>query len=342
MARNSEVVRQWEILRGIDSTRHGISITRLAAVHGVHARTIRRDVDALSRAGFPLFDQKVNGTSMWMLRARPFRQLEELGLSLTETCALYFSRSMLNTLAGSPLLDETERAFLKIEKALPPGCRTFLDQLPRVLQSKPHGRKKQDARKFREILARVLDATLRRRRGTMRYASASSRRTKEYVIEAQRIAYAEGGIYLVAWVPEYGEMRTFAAERILTFAVLDETFDPQPLPAEPFPNSLGVNSGAPQKIVIEFEPDAARYIREREWHPSQRLEDRPDSGTVLTMHVCNDRPLRAWVLGFGASACVVEPASLAEEIFETANATRARYFKSVSKTRIELLSIRAS
>ncbi len=38
----------------------------------------------------------------------------------------------------------------------------------------------------------------------MRYASASER-TKQYVIEPQRIVYAHGGIYLVAWVAEYGE-----------------------------------------------------------------------------------------------------------------------------------------
>jgi predicted DNA-binding transcriptional regulator YafY len=342
MARSAEVIRQWEILRSIDSARHGISIPKLAAAHGVHARTIRRDIDALGRAGFPLYDEKVTGTSMWKLRSRPFRHLEEAGLTITELCALYLSRSMLTALAGAPLVDDTERAFFKIEKALPAACRKFLDELPRVLQTHVRGRKKQYDHRSRDIVARVLDAILRRRRSTMRYTSASSGRTKDYVVEPQRLACADGGMYLVAWVDDYRQLRTFAVERIRTFAVLDEGFSPRPLPTEPFAHSLGVHHGTPERIVIEFEPDAASYVREREWHPSQQLDDRPDGGAILTMQVCNDRPLRAWVLGFGASARVVEPLTLAQDVFEIATATRARYFKKVTKERIGFIAVRAS
>ncbi|MBA2303992.1 MAG: HTH domain-containing protein, partial [Acidobacteria bacterium] len=154
MARNSELVRQWEILRAIDGARNGIAIAKLAAERGVHQRTIRRDVDALGRAGFPLHDEKVNGTSMWKLRCRPFSRLEDTGLGLMELCALYFGRTLLDTLAGTPLLDDAERAFAKVERALPLASRRFLDQLPRVLTAKPDGRKKHDGRRLREILAR--------------------------------------------------------------------------------------------------------------------------------------------------------------------------------------------
>ncbi len=342
MARNSELVRQWEILRAIDGARCGISIQKLASERGVHQRTIRRDIEALQRSGFPLYDDRVNGSSLWKLRAKPFRGLEEAGLSLTELCALYLSHAMLGSLAGTPLLNDAERAFLKIQRALPASCRTFLDRLPGMLKAKPGGRKRYDERKVQEILRRVLDATLTRRRAAMRYSSRQSKRTKEYLVEPHRIAYADGGLYLVAWVPEYGEARTFAAERISTFALLDESFKPHPLSREPFENSLGVHNGPAERIVIEFAPDTAAYIREREWHPSQHLEDRDDGGVVLTMDVCNDRPLLAWVLGFGPSARVVQPLELAHRVFNTADATRRRYTKTVAKGRLEMLSIRAS
>ena len=339
MARSAEVVRQWEILRAIDGARNGIAIGKLASERGVCARTVRRDLDALQRAGFPLYDEKINGTGMWKLRVKPFARLEETGLDLMELCALYFSRTLMDTLAGTPLQDDAARAFLKIERALPAGCRKFIDQLPRLLTVKAGGRKKQDERKLREILARAVDATLLHRRATMRYASMASRQTKEYLVEPQRIAYADGGIYLVAWVVDYGEMRNFAAERIQTFAVTDETFAPRPLPTEPFPNSLGANSGAPQEIVVEFEPRAAAYVREREWHRSQRIEERPDGGLVLTLTVCNDWPLRAWILGFGPDAHVVSPVELAREVFDAASEMRRRYLR--TQQRFEVLAMRA-
>jgi predicted DNA-binding transcriptional regulator YafY len=123
---------------------------------------------------------------------------------------------------------------------------------------------------------------------------------------------------------------------------MDDTFEPRPLPVEPFGDSLGVNTGIPERIVIEFEPATARYIRAREWHRSQAIEDTADGGLVLTFHVCNDQPLHAWILGFGPAARVVSPASLVQQIFESADATRRRYMKTTPvESRFEMLSMKA-
>jgi predicted DNA-binding transcriptional regulator YafY len=211
-----------------------------------------------------------------------------------------------------------------------------------VLKAKASGRKKGNERRLHEVVVRVLDATLLQRRAMMCYASAASRRTKTYIVEPQRVAYADGGVYVIAWVPEYGELRTFAAERIATFGLLDETFHPRALPTQPFPNSLGVYSGPAERIVVEFDPDAAPFVREREWHPSQSIAERGDGGIVLTMEVCNDRALRTWILGFGPSARVTEPVRLIQEIFEAATETRRRYQRTIAGQRPEMLSIKAS
>jgi len=118
--------------------------------------------------------------------------------------------------------------------------------------------------------------------------------------------------------------RTFPAERIQTLGLLDDTFEPRALPTEPFADSLGVNTGTPQQIVVEIEPESAAFIRERSWHKSQAIEERADGGIVLTLNVCNDRPLRAWILGLGADARVVSPVELAQDIFDAATGMRRR------------------
>lgn len=325
MARNSEVIRQWEILREIDGARVGITIAKLASSRGVHPRTIRRDVDALCAAGFPLYDEKINGSTRWKLKARPFRALEETGLGLIELCALYFSRTLLTTMAGTPMGEDAERAFVKIARALPASCRRFLDSLPVVLKARLPGRKKQDERRVREVLNRALEAALARRRITMRYHSLSSSRVREYVVEPLRISYVEGGLYLTAWVPEYGELRNFAAERIQTLAVTDERFDPRPLPSEPFANSIGAHSGPAERVEIEFDAGSAGYVMSRDWHPSQTFDRRPDGSVLMRMDVCIDRPLRSWILGFGAAARVAAPQRLAQEILEQLEEARERY-----------------
>jgi len=325
MARNAELVRQWEILREIDGARQGVSIPKLAALRGVHERTIRRDIDALCRAGFPLYDEKFNGTPMWKLRAKPFRGIEDTGLALTELCALYLSRRVLAVVGGAPLGEELDRAFVKIERALPVPARRFLDALPRLMQAKPAARKKHDPRRTRELVARAIDAALNHRRVTMRYFSASSGRTKEYLIEPQRIAQADGGLYLFAYVPAYGEIRAFAAERIKTLAVRDDHFEPRPLPAEPFANSLGVFTGDPERIELLFDARTAPFVLEREWHPSQKFEPAKDGGVRMTMNVCNDYALQRWVLSFGSGATVVAPADLAAGVRSESEKTAANY-----------------
>ena len=87
-------------------------------------------------------------------------------------------------------------------------------------------------------------------------------------------------MYLLAYVPEYQEVRTFAVERIQEVSLLEERFTPiEELPDEAFPHSLGVHSGPPEHVEIAFEPAVADYVRAREWHPSQQIRD-GESGAV--------------------------------------------------------------
>src|SRR5438093_10600573 len=104
MPRNAEVIRQWTILREIESARAaGVTIDDLAALCSVTTRTIRRDLQALEEAGFPLYDDRSgdDGRTRWSINGQAFRSLAA-GFTLSELCALYFSRTLLETLSGTP------------------------------------------------------------------------------------------------------------------------------------------------------------------------------------------------------------------------------------------------
>jgi len=66
-------------------------------------------------------------------------------------------------------------------------------------------------------------------------------------------------------------------------------------------------------------------VKGREWHKTQASEDLPDGGVRLTLNVCDDRSLRAWILSFGPLARVLAPLHLAQEIFEEIQEARERY-----------------
>lgn len=332
MPRNAEVIRQWSILRDLESSRRA-TIDDLAERTGVTTRTIRRDLEALQAAGFPLFDEVHDGKKYWTLEQKAFRRLDDTGFTLAELSALYFSRSLVECLAATPFQADVRRAFDKLAGALTPGMRQFLDRLPLVMQAKaepgsvdvaqaltPKAAAQRSAR-----VAQLLDATLHHRRVAMRYHSFSSNREKDYVIEPYRLVFAQGGLYVVAHVPEYQQMRTFAVERIRSLSVTEDRFEPMEIAEDAFAHSLGVNQGTPERIEVAFEPGIARYVKERTWHSSQQVSEAADGTLTLTLNVCNDWALRSWVLGFGPLARVVSPPALAAQILEEIEGARSRY-----------------
>src|SRR5581483_8559977 len=196
--------RQWTILRAIEESRGaGLTIDELAQQCHVTTRTIRRDLQALEEAGFPLYDDRSgqDGKTRWRMNGQAFKGLAA-GLTVSELCALYFSRTLLEALSGTPFKDDDERAFEKLAGVLTPHMRQFLDQLPRVLAAKPDPmRRLNGSPQQQQIIARTLEATLQLRQATLVYDSKSSGRTKEYLVHPYRLAFAQGGLYLLAYVP---------------------------------------------------------------------------------------------------------------------------------------------
>ena len=329
MERHGEIVRQWRILLALEGKARGVTLTEARDLVGeeVSERTIRRDFDALTQAGFPIETMKRDGKTAFTLNRDVFRGVAAAGFSLSELCALYLSRTVLTAVAGHPFRDALASAFDKLYDALPPSMWKFIEGLPEALGAKEHASRTRGPAAARSMDA-VMSAILARRRLRMRYHSFSSRQVKDYIVEPYRLAYAQGGLYLQAYVPEYNEMRTFASQRIEHAVQLEETFSPVgDAPADVFPDSLGAFSGPPETVVIEFTAAEAPYVREREWHASQRIDELGDGRIRLTLNVVVDWELQAWVMGFGSAARVVTPATFAQRIVESLEETRATYLR---------------
>jgi len=323
--RNQEVIRQWKLLHALESSRHGASIDALSKELEVTTRTIRRDLAALQEAGFALYDERDDdGHVTWRLGGQVLKGIDT-GFTLPELCALYLSRNILEAVTGTPFQRDLTNAFGRLAKLLSPRMRQFLDRLPSVLVAKAGPRARGGA-SSPDIVARLLEATLHFRVTTMRYHSVSSGRMKDYLVHPYRLALAQGGMYLLAYVPEYKAIRTFAVDRIASASLEKQTFTPtQAVGDDVFANSLGVNTGPAERVEIEFDARVAPYIRARVWHPSQEIEDARDGGVSVRLNVCHDWGLRSWILSWGPFARVVSPPRLAKEIHSNLEAAGTRY-----------------
>lgn len=122
--------------------------------------------------------------------------------------------------------------------------------------------------------------------------------------------------YLVGFCHRRREVRIFKVDRIRQVARTGETFDfPEQFDLDMYLGGawglLRGEAGEPEEVVLEFEPGTGRWLRDQELHPSQRVEETPDTALRLRLCVGITPEFRRWVLGFGRSVRVVSPASLA-------------------------------
>lgn len=320
--RNAEVIRQWKILKTIEAGRY--TTTRdLADEHDVTERTIRRDIEALQEAGFPLYDEKSEGKKIWRL-IEGYTQRVTQTFSLSELAALYFGRNLMSFLGGAPFAQDLESAFAKITEALPAKSLPYLARIQDLFSARPEPWK--DYSKKQDVILALVDAVLHQRQVRIDYFSFNSRRTKSYTLDPYRIVYYHGGLYLYARAHEYGEIRTFAVERIERIEVKDVNFE---VPAdfnvsEYGRGAFGIAGGKPEPVVLVFDAAMAGYIRERVWHESQSLEEKDDGSVVLRLNVAPGWELSAWIKGFLPHVRILEPDSLRKQIVLDLEAARKK------------------
>lgn len=322
--RNSELIRQWSILRTLASNRR-TTIAQLADETGKTERTVRRDLKALEAAGFPLEEDQDAEGKFWRLPPRALARLERDGFTVAELAALHMSRALFECFAESALLKDLRGAFDKMDAALSPNMRRFLERMPKAISAKSPQAKRQ-SEQTHTITIRLFEAIMDTRVVSMKYDSPTSKRLKPYIVHPYRIVHAQGGLYLVAFVPAHSELRTFSIERIrqaaadkITFEMLDE------LGTDPFANSLGVYRGPATRVRLRFATAIADRVKERTWHPSQQFRDRPDGAADMTLNVSDDYALRSWILSFGSGVRVLAPSSLVQWAIDELESSRNLY-----------------
>jgi len=84
------------------------------------------------------------------------------------------------------------------------------------------------------------------------------------------------------------DLRIFALDRTRKMSETTQTFIMLPdFSIEDYLGSaLGIElGGESQEVVIKFDRHQARWIRERCWHHTQKLEPKSDGSLILTMTV---------------------------------------------------------
>ena len=267
MPRNDQVTRQWHLLRTMEASREGVTLHGLAdglpAEFSRHHRTIRRDLDALEAAGFPLLTDKVEGRGVVWKLMEGFRRVPALAFSPTELMALTFSRGLLRPLEGTQLQAALDSALTKAAAALPPAAHGYLQQLDGLfaIGLGPHV----SYRQHRETIDKLTEAIGKSRTVQLRYFTASRNTTTRREVDPYRLWYANGALYLVAHCHLRDSVRLFAVERIKSCSVTPHAFQlPLHFDLDAYVgDALRVMRGKPVTVELLFDKATTAWVKDR-------------------------------------------------------------------------------
>jgi predicted DNA-binding transcriptional regulator YafY len=78
-------------------------------------------------------------------------------------------------------------------------------------------------------------------------------------------------------------------------------------------------------VRIRFQPQVVRYLEERRWHSSEKLERQPDGTLIAEFQLTSFGEVKSWVLSFGSQAEILAPQSWKDEIAATIRAMNQIY-----------------
>lgn len=291
--------------------------TRLAASLEVSVKTISRDIEFMrDRLELPL---EYDRTRFGYYYTQPVSGFPTLQITEGELFALLVAEKALQQYRGTHFEKPLVSAFRKMAASLPDTVSLNLADWEQTISFRTSVEPILNLDIF-DTLAR---ATARRRQLRISYRKPGQDEAEERVVDPFHLANINGEWYLFAYDHLRKDTRTFAPARIRDVAETGRTFArPRKFSLEDrLKNSFGVVAGEGwHDVVIRFHSKVADFIREKRWHPSQKLVELPGGNVELRLRLSSLDEVQRWILSWGGQASVVGPAALAESVRAAAQA----------------------
>ena len=326
MGRGEPLIRQWNLLKALQSHRFGICADDLSERLECSKRQVQRDLKVLEQVGFPVeHEDRDYGKRFWKLSPR-FIESKELILSVTEMLSLYLSQQLLNPLAGTELSDGFEVLFDKVKAMLPREALAYFSNFEDRLLAKSFSQ--QDYSKHGKEIRIINRAIDERRVVELRYNSQSKKGPYDTRLHPYGLILLGGSLYCVGHMVKYAEVRTLKVTRILGIELTKESFKrPADFSLKTYTQgSFGIfSSNRTQVIKARFTDWAAANVREQTWHESQKVLEDTGKYVIAQFELGDHREFTRWVLGFGRHAMIMEPNDIASAVQKELEAACKQY-----------------
>lgn len=296
----------------------------LAEIFRVHGKTIRRDIDALSRH-YPIVDER-DGREV-CYRFRSDHKYRSPDFTPPELATLVLAQESIAatglTALGSPLARYGRSLMAKVKSSLPPSLRDKLDALAAVFGSASVAAK--DFAPHAALIDRLTQAAVESRCIRLRYYTLATDTVMERTVEPYAVYFDPDGatLKLIAYDHYRGKILPFAIDHIRSLREMDEKFQrPSDFDLQQYLSANCFNGihGEPLTVRLRAHGVTARVFAERLFHDSQHTIERTartaqqTETTTIEMRVASGRGLVRFILSWGADVEVLTPDSLRHEV----------------------------
>lgn len=291
----------------------------------VSTRTIYRDIEALELAGVPIYYQRTPPKG-YKLTNNFF--LPPVSLNVLEAISLGVVGHSLANQQGIPYSQAIQSALDKIMAKLPEELRqaTYKASYNILFDHEPAV----DYQSYTKIFSDLEKARRQQQTVLLNYYSFSRQTSTQRLVDPYALIYRQNAWYLLGFCHKRQKLRMFKVNRIKSLELTEKQYR---LPAnfklnEYLANAWRLVAGKPKTVRVRFSGEAARRVREGQWHDSQQLNWLEDGRLLMTVKIAGLKEFAAWLLSFGAEAEVLYPPALRKLMTKTAKALAKVYEKS--------------
>lgn len=311
----SQAARLHDMIRILEA-RYGATVEELVDECQVTRRTVYRDLQAITEAGYPLISERQDDGQVLYSFITGYSKIPPVTFSLEELMTLYLCRGQLEFLKGTPFQDDLAAIFARIRSSMPPRSVAHLERLaeassPRFLGFKDYSGQHQ-------LLKDLRQALLKQQSCNLQYRPAKRQRAS-YRIDPYTLLFFKNALYLGGYAHNRQALRLFAIERIESLELLPERFEvPEDYSAAALTGAAFglIDDGATQQVELLFDKEIAHLIKERVWHPQQQLEKVSDGSLLLRFDAAGDKEILSWIYSFVPHVRVLGPESLRDQFVD--------------------------
>lgn len=299
--------------------------SRMAVELEVSSKSVHRDLEFMrDRLELPLEYNAARGGYGY---TQPVSAFPTLQITEGELFALLVAEKALQQYRGTSFEKPLLSALKKMASSLPDTVSLNLAEWEESISF----RTSVESILNLEIFDQLAKATAHRQQLVLDYRKPGSHEPEPRKVDPYHLANINGEWFLFAYCHLRNDVRTFVPARIQRVTPTGSHFArPQGFSLQKrLRHSFGVHSGQGEhQIRIRFSELVADYIREKKWHPSQRLQDLPDGSIELHLKLSSLVEIQRWILGWAGQAVALEPAELVTAVREGAERILANVLNS--------------